>query len=61
VLDALFFYLFYYARYHRKASERDVIASVAGELRRLAEGLVAELKFAIYVRKRGGGVQNLVR
>jgi hypothetical protein len=63
VLDALFFYLFYYERYHSRGSERDVILSVGKELKRLASGLVRELKFGIYVRVQGDSsrVQNIVR
>lgn len=65
VLDLLFFNLMIRKRCGepRKqplTNERELVREVARALRHLAPGLIDDLGFGIYVRKKGGGIENLV-
>jgi hypothetical protein len=52
LLDALFFHVYFLERRYVKGSERKLIERVAGKLRRLVPGLLDNLAFRVFVRKK---------
>jgi hypothetical protein len=62
LLDSLFFHLYFLERRYVKGSERKLVERVARKLRRLVPGLVDDLEFRVFVRKRrsDGEVENLI-